>query len=285
MGRFFGRKPDRDIRIGSGPTVITGAASGIGRALAERLADTGRTLVLADRDAAGLEQVASYLGPNVHTTAVDITDHDAVEAWAQVTVSEHGAPSELFHIAGISIWGDPVALPIEKWRSVIDVNLMGTVNVVTAFLPSMTEANQPARIMCTSSAAGIIGLPWHAAYSASKAGVIGLCEVLRFDLRRYKIDVHVLAPGAVDTPLVRGVDIHGVDRSTPRAQKATAMFQKHGRSPEDVADKIVKQIRRGRFLLTTSAEVNVARTAQLLAPWLYVRVMRGANRLGQWVAS
>ena len=265
--------------------MVTGAASGIGRALAERLADTGRDLILADRNEAGLAEVASYLGPKAHTTVLDITDHEAVQAWAKATIDEFGTPTEIYHVAGISVWGDPVTLPIEKWRGVIDINLMGTVNVVTAFLPAMTAANRPGRIMCTSSAAGIIGLPWHAAYSASKAGVLGLCEVLRFDLRRNDIDVHVLAPGAVDTPLVRSVDIHGVDRDKPRAQKATAMFQKHAASPEEVAERVLKQVRRRKYLITTSSEVPVARWAQVNAPWLYVGVMRTANRLARWAVK
>lgn len=133
--------------------------------------------------------------------------------------------------------------------------------------------------------ATIIGLPWHAAYSASKAGVLGMCEVLRFDLAPHGVSVHVAVPGAVDTPLVRTVDIDGVDRSQPRVARLTKLFQRHAITPEKAAQKIIRGVDRDKFLIPTSADVPLARVAKVLAPWAYRGVMRGLNRGFRWAAA
>ncbi|AHI03299.1 short-chain dehydrogenase [Corynebacterium falsenii DSM 44353] len=275
--------------------VITGAASGIGRALALSFAEDQAGLVLSDRDAEGLAgtvRMARDAGGRIlDSTVLDVTDVDAVKEWADRAVENFGAPDEVHHVAGIAIWGDARTFPHEKWKRVIDVNLMGTVHMVEAFVHHMTD--QPQRedasarraFVCVSSAAGIIGLPWHAAYSASKGGVIAMCEVLRFDLRPHGVDVHVVAPGAVDTPLVRSIDIHGVDRANPRVEKATKLFQRHAVTPEQTARAIRKGVTKGKFLITTSADIRFGRWAQVNIPWAYAGFMRLLNRGFRWAST
>jgi NAD(P)-dependent dehydrogenase (short-subunit alcohol dehydrogenase family) len=133
-----------------------------------------------------------------------------------------------------------------------------------------------------SSAAGIIGLPWHAAYSASKGGVLGMCEVLRFDLAPHGVSVHVAVPGAVDTPLVRTIDIDGVDQAAERVQKVKKLFQGHAATPSQAAQKIVEGTRKGRYLLYTSGDIRLGRWAQVNLPWAYRGVMRLLNRGLRW---
>lgn len=272
--------------------VVTGAASGIGRGLAISLAGDGYRVAMADRNAAGLDDTAEAArrasgpgrNPIVDSTELDIADFDAVAEWGERVVAKHGAPMEVYNAAGISVWGDPTTLPHAKWRGVIDINLMGTVHVVEAFIPAMADAGR-GKLVCVSSAAGILGLPWHAAYSASKAGVLGLCEVLRFDLAPKGISVHAVAPGAVDTPLVHTLDINGIDRSAKRVANATKLFQSHAISPAEAAAIIRYEVDAGTYLIATSNEVPVGRWAQVNMPWAYRGVMKLLNRGLRWAAE
>lgn len=280
--------------------VVTGAASGIGRGLAISLAADGFRVAMADRNAAGLEEAkraarrAAVAGghraagpgghPVVDATALDIADFDEVKGWADAVVAKHGAPTDVYNAAGISVWGDPTTLPHAKWRGVIDINLMGTIHIVEAFTPAMADAGR-GRLVCVSSAAGILGLPWHGAYAASKAGVLGLCEVLRFDLAPKGISVHAVAPGAVDTPLVRTIDIHGIDRGAPRVAKATKLFQGHAISPAKAAAIIRYEVDAGTYLIATSHDVHLGRWAQVNMPWAYRGVMKALNKGLRWAAD
>ena len=275
--------------------IVTGAASGIGRALAISLAGDGYRVAIADRNGEGLRstidaarRAAAGNNPNpepvVDATALDVSDWDAVRGWAQRLVGKHGAPHEVHHAAGISVWGDPTNLPHEKWKGCIDINLMGTIHMVEAMTPAMADAGR-GKLVMVSSAAGILGLPWHGAYSASKAGIIGLGEVLRFDLPPKGIDVHVVAPGAVDTPLVRTIDIHGIDREAPRVANATKLFQGHAISPAEAAAIIRTDVAKGKYLITTSHDVGLGRWAQVNMPWAYRGVMKALNRGLRWAAE
>lgn len=278
--------------------VITGAASGIGREVALLLAREGHEVMITDRDEDGLDTTAHDItdirpGALLDDQALDITEIDEVRSWVSRITGEFGAPDEVFHVAGIAIWGDPRTLPHEKWAKVIDVNLMGTVHIVETLVPAMTEAGKvgtgrrarPRRLCCVSSAAGLIGLPWHAAYSASKGGVLGMCEVLRFDLAPHGVSVHVAVPGAVDTPLVRTIDIDGVDQTAERVQKVKKLFQGHAATPSQAAQKIVDGTRKGRYLLYTSGDIRLGRWAQVNLPWAYRGVMRLLNRGFRWAAA
>ena len=104
------------------------------------------------------------------------------------------------NIAGVSAWGTVDRLTHEQWTKMISINLMGPIHVIESFLPPMVAARRGGQLVNVSSAAGLIGLPWHAAYSASKFGLRGLSEVLRFDLARHRIGVSVVVPGAVRDP-------------------------------------------------------------------------------------
>src|SRR5699024_4711527 len=124
------------------------------------------------------------------------------------------------------------------------INLMGPVHVLRAFLPAMIKRGRGGHVVNVSSAAGLFGLPWHAAYSATKFGVRGISEVLRFDLRHHGIGVSLVCPGAVDTGLVQTIDVVGVDREDPEVRALTQRFQRHAVAPEKAAAAILKGVRR-----------------------------------------
>jgi NAD(P)-dependent dehydrogenase (short-subunit alcohol dehydrogenase family) len=201
------------MRLAGRSCLITGAASGIGRATALGAARRGARLVLTDLDPDGLQRTADLAGASVlHAAPADVTDRDAIRRLADDVHARHGSVDVVMNVAGISTWGSVQALRPGDWDAMIDVNLRGPIHVIEAFVPAMIEAGRGGHLVNVSSAAGLLGLPWHAAYSASKFGLRGVSEVLRFDLRRHRIGVTLVCPGAVATPLVDSVEIVGVDR-------------------------------------------------------------------------
>ena len=188
--------------------------------------------------------------------ALDISDYDAVAGFAADIHADHPAMDVVMNIAGISAWGTVDKLTHHDWKSLIDINLMGPIHVIESFVPPMMDARRGGHLVNVSSAAGIVALPWHAAYSASKYGLRGLSEVLRFDLARHRIGVSVVVPGAVRTPLVDTVHIAGVDREDPNVRKWTGRFAGLAVSPEFAAEKIIRGVVKNRYLVYTSPDIR-----------------------------
>ena len=238
-------------------------------------------MYLTDRDAEGLEKTvadARALGAQVHEHRVlDISDHDEVVRFAADIHANHPAMDVVMNIAGVSAWGTVDQLTHDHWKSMIDINLMGPIHVIETFVPPMIEARRGGHLVNVSSAAGIVALPWHAAYSASKYGLRGLSEVLRFDLARQRIGVSVVVPGAVKTPLVETVHIAGVDRDHPKVSQWVDRFANHAVSPEAVADKILAGVQKNRYLIYTSADIRALYAFKRVAWWPYSVAMRQAN--------
>jgi NAD(P)-dependent dehydrogenase (short-subunit alcohol dehydrogenase family) len=266
------------MRLEGTSCLITGAASGIGRATAFAAAAKGARLVLTDLDAEGLEQTIRAAGGSVlHAGPADLTDRAAVADLAAEVHARHGTLDVVMNIAGVSTWGPVEALRGEDWDRVIDVNLRGPIRVIEAFVGPMVAAGRGGHLVNVSSAAGLLGLPWHAAYSASKFGLRGVSEVLRFDLRRHGIGVTLVCPGAVDTPLVETVQIIGVDREHPEMRRMIERFRRHAVTPEHVAAAILSGIERNRYLVFTSADIRLAHALQRAFPPAYELVMRVLN--------
>ena len=261
--------------------VVTGAASGIGRAVAIAAADRGAILHLTDRNAAQLDETAALIkaaGGRIGVVrALDIREVGEVRGFADGVHEQSVAADVVMNVAGIAIWGTVERMSHEQWKSVIDVNLMGPIHVIESFLPKMVEVGRGGHLVNVSSAAGLAGLPWHGAYSASKFGLRGLSEVLRFDLRRHKIGVSLVAPGGVATPLAGTVEVAGVDTSTKRFTKFKARFEKRAVTPEQAADAIIKGVIAKRYLVYTSTDIRLLYLMKRFAPHAYNLFMRVAN--------
>src|SRR5947208_719370 len=261
--------------------LVTGAASGIGRATAVASARKGARLFLTDINEAPLQAVAAEIreagGTVAYADALDISDHGAVAAMAEEIHSAHGSLDIVMNIAGISIWGTVETLSHDQWRRAVDIDLMGPIHVLECFVPAMIAARRGGHVVNVSSAAGLFGLPWHAPYSATKFGLRGLSEVLRFDLRRHDIGVSLVCPGGVDTGLVNTVEIAGVDRSSPTIQQFTARFRRHAVTPERAAAKILEGIERNRYWVYTSRDIQVGHFLQRRFETLYALAMRAVN--------
>ncbi len=262
---------------------VTGAASGIGRATALRLAAHGAELYLTDRDGDGLARTvadARALGAQVPAHRVlDISKYDEVAAFAADIHAGHSSMDVVLNIAGVSAWGTVDRLSHEQWNKMISINLMGPIHVIESFVPQMIAARRGGHVVNVSSAAGIVALPWHAAYSASKYGLRGLSEVLRFDLARHRIAVSVVVPGAVKTPLVNTVEIAGVDREDPKVARWVDRFSGHAVSPERAAEKILAGVAKKRYLIYTSQDIRALYAFKRLAWWPYSVAMRQVNTI------
>lgn len=237
---------------------ITGAASGIGRATAIAMAKLGGRLFLTDVNQAGLDQTSHtcrHTGGEVCLAqAFDIADYQAIAAFAHAVHSSYGPLDILLNVAGIALFSQVEDMRHSDWEKVINVNLWGVIHGIECFVPEMIRAGKGGHIVTVSSTAGIIGLPWHSVYAGTKHALVGISEVLRYDLKKHRIGVSVICPGAVNTGLVQSVEIHAQSRA---AEKSRALFQKIAITPEKVADIIIDAIRKSRFLVITSADIKV----------------------------
>jgi NAD(P)-dependent dehydrogenase (short-subunit alcohol dehydrogenase family) len=261
--------------------LITGAASGIGRATALAVARRGAELHLTDLDAAGLTETVRLIeaegGAVLSAEPIDLTAHDRVVALAAGIHATHGSVDVVMNVAGVSTWGTIDQLTHGDWEQMIDVDLRGPISLLEAFVPPMIEAGRGGHVVNVSSAAGLLGLPWHAAYSAAKFGLRGVSEVLRFDLRRHRIGVSLVCPGGVATPLVETARIRGIDTDAPQVRALRERFARRAVSPERVAAKIIEGIERDRYLVFTSTDIRLAFLAQRYFPPAYELAMRRLN--------
>lgn len=268
--------------LGHRRCLITGAASGIGRATAIAAAGQGAELYLTDRNGAGLESVVDEIrsagGTVGHFATVDLVDHEAVVDFAAEVHALAPSMDVVMNIAGISTWGRIEQLEHEHWRRTIEVNLMGPISVLECFVPPMIAAGRGGHVVNVASVAALFGLPWHAPYSASKFGLRGVSEVLRFDLRKHGIGVSLICPGAVKTPLVETVEIVGVDRSSPKMRRLIKLFERRAVTPEKVAEKILEAVERNRYMVFTSPDGRILYWLERKFSPAYELLMRVMNR-------
>ncbi|WP_425301252.1 SDR family oxidoreductase [Nocardia cyriacigeorgica] len=262
-------------------TVSSGGGWGRAGPPAGPAAGRGAELVLTDIDAAGLAATVADIqrdgGKVLVATPLDITDHEAVAAFGADVHSRFGSVDVVMNVAGTSVWGTVDTLEHRHWQRMVDVNLMGPIHVIETFVPEMVRAGRGGALVNVSSAAGLLALPWHAAYSASKYGLRGLSEVLRFELAQHGISVHLVAPGAVNTPLVQSFELVGVDKEDPRVGKLVTRFTRHAVAPEKVAAAILRGIERNRFIVYTSFDIRFGYWWKRKFAFPYELLMRVAN--------
>jgi 1-deoxy-11beta-hydroxypentalenate dehydrogenase len=238
--------------------VITGAASGIGRALATRFAAEGAAVVMADLQADALAETAELLrsgGADAEPVVTDVTDADAVTSLADAAYSRFGQVDIV--CANVGIMGPDLApaweVALEDWQKVFAVNTFGVVHTIRAFLPRMLETGREGHVVLTSSMAGLTSSSVTTApYLASKHATRSIAETLRRNLADLgaPINVSVLCPGPVNT----GMLAH-VRRAYPEFDTAhAAVGGQFVLEPEDVADAVVEAIRSERFFIFTHAD-------------------------------
>lgn len=244
---------------------ITGAASGIGLAMANAFAGAGMKIALADIEPEPLLEAASGLknrGADTLTLELDVTERDAMMAAAERTWSHFGGVEVVCNNAGVGGGGALDKTRPEDWDWVLDVNLKGVVNGLLAFLPRMRDAGKGGHIVNTASLAGLIAPPGMGVYVATKFAVVGLSETLKQDLEPYGIGVSVLCPGFVSTKIHHSgrnrQTRFGESRSNPEMQTVVKELVEGGIDPAIVGERVVQAVRGNEFYIFTHPEAREA---------------------------
>ena len=256
-----------DDVIGPGRVaVVTGGGSGIGRALAEALADAGSAVVVADIDRDAGEAVAAGIrsgGGRADAVVVDVADAGSVEGLADAAVAGHGRVDVLCNNAGVSTFNLIADQTLEDWRWVLSVNLWGVIHGVHAFLPVFRRQGTPAHIVNTASIAGLLsGVAFIGPYSATKVAVVSISETLvkEFAIAQLPIGVSVLCPSSVDTRVMESERSRppalGVEHRTELAEAVRLGIRDSftgptGLTPAHVAQRVMDAIREDRFWIVT----------------------------------
>ena len=220
----------------NGVAIITGGASGIGRALAEALAKRGCEVVLADLQADLAQEVASRIiaaGGRATVVKVDVVDFPAVERLVRETIERTGRLDYLFNNAGIGIGGNVSDYGIQDWNQILDVNLRGVIHGVQAAYKVMT-AQGFGHIVNTASMAGLMPSPGMASYSMTKHAVVGLSKALRAEAAGLGIRVTVLCPGVIRTAILEGGGKYGKMLVDIPSEMQKRMWEKFKPMPADL---------------------------------------------------
>ena len=263
------------MRLNGRTAVITGAAGGIGRAIAVSLARRGCNLALADIDEAGLAGTAELVsgnGINVSRHRLDVSDRAAVAGFPDIVANEHCGVDVLVNNAGVAVGGTFEQVADEDFEWLFEINFWGVVRMTRAFLP-LLRASEDACVVNLSSVYGIIAPPEQVAYSASKFAVRGFSEALRHELESSGIGVSVVHPGGVATSIVKNARVPaGVteDEIARRHKK----YQKLLRLPPEIAgETIVRGIERRDSRILIGSDAKVISLIARLFPVTYWKVL------------
>jgi NAD(P)-dependent dehydrogenase (short-subunit alcohol dehydrogenase family) len=264
------------VELAGKVAVVTGAASGIGRALAEVLAQRGCSLALADVDEVGLAETARHVeasGRRATVHPVDVADWERMVAFAGQVVAAHGGVDLVVNNAGVSLTGTLEEQSIEDLRWIVGVNFWGVVHGCKAFLPHLRRRPE-AHLVNVSSLFGLIGLPTQSSYCATKFAVRGFSEALWAELADARIGVTVVHTDGVRTNIVRA------SRSADPAAKARMVerFERQTVAPELVAERIARGVERGALRVRVCRETYAVDWAKRLFPAGVHRLVRAGYR-------
>jgi NAD(P)-dependent dehydrogenase (short-subunit alcohol dehydrogenase family)/pimeloyl-ACP methyl ester carboxylesterase len=253
--------------------LVTGAGSGIGRAIALELARHGARLLLVDvnADAVALSAVSI---PGAATFTCDVSDEAAMEQLANRVLGEHGVPDVVVNNAGIGVAGAFLDTGFDDWRRVLDVNLMGVVHGCRLFGRAMARRGAGGHIVNTASAAAFTPTRSLPAYAASKAAVLMLSESLRAEVLPHGIGVTAVCPGLIATNITRATRYVGVDDAGQERMRdeVTRLYERRNFTPERVATEVVRAIGRDVPVAVITPEAKLSRFVSRLSPALARRL-------------
>ncbi|MEV0090576.1 SDR family oxidoreductase [Streptomyces sp. NPDC050738] len=268
-------------RFGGQLVLVTGAASGIGRATAFAFAEAGARVVAVDRDAEGASRTAEMArligSPEAWGEAVDVSDEAAMEKLAEKVAREYGIVDVLVNNAGIGLSGSFFETTSEDWKKVLDVNLWGVIHGCRIFGKQMADRGQGGHIVNTASAAAFQPSKALPAYSTSKAAVLMLSECLRAELSDKGIGVSAICPGIVNTNITSTAHFAGVsaDEEKRRQKKSARLYGLRNYPPEKVASAILRAVVRNQAVVPVTPEARGAHFMSRFAP----RTLRAIARL------
>jgi NAD(P)-dependent dehydrogenase (short-subunit alcohol dehydrogenase family) len=243
--------------------IVTGGGSGIGAALVRAYAAEGAAVVVADLDGDAAERVAAEVD-GAAAAKLDVTDTEAFAELAGRVAAEHGRIDQLVNNAGIAFGGEFTDAPLESWRRLFEVNVLGVVNGVNAVVPHM-RARRRGHILNTASIAGLGPLPGIAAYAASKHAVVGLSTSLRLELARDGIGVTTLCPGVIETPLL---DAPSLTPGMNARRYLGSLVRGRLGSADALAAAAVRGVRRNKAIVLYPASARAIAMTGRLSPAL-----------------
>ena len=263
------------MRLKDRTAVITGAGSGIGRAIAQSLAQRGCHLALADISEAGLAETVGMLdGTNVRVTShkLDVADRDAVAAFPDIVAGTHGGAALLFNNAGVALSGTFDQVSERDFEWLFEINFWAVVRLTRAFMP-LLKANDEARLVNLSSLFGLISPPGQTAYAASKFAVRGFSNALRYELEGSNVGVTVVHPGGVATKIAdnarrpAGTSNADVNEQIERARRVLTM------PPAQAGEIIVKAVERNAARVLVGRDAKMMALLERLAPVSYWNIL------------
>ena len=265
--------------------VITGAGSGIGRALARDLAAAGARLALSDVNQVGLQETADSLGlgsDRLITEAFDVADRDAFYAFAERVTGHFGAAHLVFNNAGVALGATVEDMSYEDFEWLMGINFWGVVHGTKAFLPHLNAAGD-GHIVNVSSVFGLIGVPTQSAYNASKFAVRGFTEALRQELEMEggRVSCTSVHPGGIKTNIARNARMGaGVEKITGDVDKARRDFEKMFRTtPEEASQTILKGVKGNKRRVLIGSDARAIDSMQRLMPTAYQRIMVAGQKM------
>lgn len=252
--------------------VVTGAASGIGRAYAEHLGRLGMHLVLADVEARPLEQVGAAVpgARSVTTVVTDVADEASVGRLAEAAFAEHGTVHLLCNNAGVSLTRSLLQASTDDWRWLLGVNLWGVIHGISAFAPRMVDRGEPGHVVNTCSVASWTVVPGYGMYAASKHAVAAISEALAGDLAAVgaPIGVTAVCPSLVRTRLFSSERNRGGGAGDTEEQRRIDALADGAQTPDEIAVAMIAGVRRGQLWVFPNRErldFVRARYAEILA--------------------
>lgn len=260
-----------DVTTLDGKTaLVTGGASGIGKATALAFARRGANLILCDVNEAGLaetEQQIRAMGRDVLAQRVDVANRDEMRNFADTVHARVDAIDILMNNAGVALGAGMLDTTVEDWDWIVGINLWGVIHGCHYFVPAMVKRGRGGHVINVSSTAGYVAGEALLAYSTTKFAVLGLSEALRDELSRHGIGVTAVCPGVINTPITQSARMRGVQATPAIRDGMIEAFRRRNYPPERVADNILKAVQRNRAVAPISPEAWFAYAVKRLAPW------------------
>jgi len=257
--------------------VVTGAASGIGRALTLGLVQEGARVAAADRDEAGLAETMKLADKNAEEMKVyplDVSDRKAFEALAEQIKKDFGGADIIINNAGVNHDGNFLHSPLEDMEWIFSINYWGVVYGTRAFLPLLLD-NKESSLVNVSSLFGLVGVRKQSAYCATKFAVKGFSESMRLELAGTGCAVTTVYPGGIKTNIVRNARIKKSDRdaTSEEQEKFVAMFDRIAKtSPEEAASVIIQGIKKKKPRVLIGSDAKMAAAIQRIFPGRYEKI-------------